>query len=752
MEFKEFGILNFGKFNDEIIKFRSGINIIYGENEFGKSTIANFIDGIFYGFSRDSLKKRVRDELFEKCRPWNNSSYRGYIEINKESETYRIFRDFDADEVKILNKDTGLDLSSSRLLNKYSRIDQPGALFFDINRKVFKSTFFTGQEMIVPEEDAANDLKKKINNFATSLNENLNLNKVIDNMNRDIDKLGKDRKKSSQIGTLAQKLDRLEREKTAHLIDKENYLKLTKELKEKKDELKSLEVKYSGRRSYDIYKLKSEIENLKNNLDNDLKKYNMNDFERAIELNNEINSKSNRLDTYIVKGDAEAEYIDKDLCDDLENYKKAREKISELNINNYSKEMEFISVDMRNTKTKINLYILKIIVGIVLGICTIGVSFYADRKIFALVSIIFFVYSYFRTVKYYINKDLYMRLQDKLNKLKKLSIEKTGIKKNYDKYFISLMDKYSVKSIEELEDIFDEAEKNNARIKNQNEFNLLTKNRDEEQIKFLEKSITQDENKLRVIFEKYSVSNIRELRERFFDKREDNLELIISRKEDELMNLEKNFTPTDFYREESIEEIESNIRNKKLEISNLNGKVSSLEASVERLKDLEERSKYLEKRKSNLENRCESLTLARDKLLITIEKNRGSYLPKLKSSMEKILSAITSEKYKDIVIDKDFNIKILDMSVNKHTDVENLSLGTINQIYFSFRLAMAKILTNYDIPLVLDGSFDSYDDNRLRETMLFLKDYGQVLIFTSSKREIEILDDNKIDYNLINLR
>ena len=79
MIFKELGILNFGKFEDKIIKLDSGINLICGDNESGKSTVVNFIDGIFYGFSRDSLAKKIKDDLFYKSRPWDSSLYRGFI-------------------------------------------------------------------------------------------------------------------------------------------------------------------------------------------------------------------------------------------------------------------------------------------------------------------------------------------------------------------------------------------------------------------------------------------------------------------------------------------------------------------------------------------------------------------------------------------------------------------------------------------------------------------------------------------------
>lgn len=752
MKFKEFGLLNFGKFNNETINFYDGINIIYGENEFGKSTIVNFIDGVFYGFSRDSLKRKVRDDLFDKCRPWNSSSYNGYIEIIDKDETYRIFRDFETDEVSILNKSTGLNLSNLSVLNKYSRIEQPGAYFFDINRKVFKSTVFIGQNMSVFQDDAAEDLKKRVNNFATALDENINVNKVLDKMNKDIDSYGNERRKSSLIGSVTAELEKIERQKTSLILDKENYDINIKKLKDTKDELKALEKKYRGRKSYDIENLKIEIKELEKNLSEYAKKHDMDDFERAIEINNDIHSKSNRLDEILSLDQCEIIEEDKDISEDLENYKKAKAKIAELNINNYSKEMEFISVDIRNTRRKMNFYLIKIILGILIGFAVIGTAFYYNRPIFSLISAIFFTYSYFRIVKYNINKDLYNRLDVKLRDLKKLSIEKTGIKKEYDKYFDGLLKKYSVNSLNELDEVLKNFESENLKKKRQNEFNLMSKNKDEEEKKTLEKSILEDEEKLKRIFSKYNVESIASLREIFLNKDTDDFKLLISRKKDELNRLEDGFTAEEVYKEKTLEELDLEIRNKKLEISNLNGKISSLEASVERLKDLEERAMTLKKKKKKLIRDLQNITLARDKLLFTIDNNRDSYLPKLKSQMEKTLSAITNKKYEQIIIDKDFNIKVLDSSINNYVDVENLSLGTIDQIYFSFRIAMAKILYKEKLPLVLDGHFDSYDDYRLNETLKFLENYGQILIFTSSKREIELLNKNNMNYNLINLR
>ena len=52
---------------------------------------------------------------------------------------------------------------------------------------------------------------------------------------------------------------------------------------------------------------------------------------------------------------------------------------------------------------------------------------------------------------------------------------------------------------------------------------------------------------------------------------------------------------------------------------------------------------------------------------------------------------------------------------------------------------------------MLDSHFDSYDDIRLSNTLRVLDEEEQVLIFTSSNREKEILDRNNMTYNLIRL-
>lgn len=59
MKIKEIEIKNFGKFSNQRFVFRDGIQVFYGENEFGKSTIYGFLKAMLFGMERGREKRRT---------------------------------------------------------------------------------------------------------------------------------------------------------------------------------------------------------------------------------------------------------------------------------------------------------------------------------------------------------------------------------------------------------------------------------------------------------------------------------------------------------------------------------------------------------------------------------------------------------------------------------------------------------------------------------------------------------------------
>ena len=747
MIFKELGLLNFGKFEDKKIELQDGINLIYGVNEGGKSTITNFIDGIFYGFSRDSLARKVRDELFEKSRPWTSNLYRGYIILNNGEEDYRISRDFDKDEVSILNLNTGEDLSNDERNFLYSRIPQPGVIFFELNRKIYKSSFYLGQRLSQLESDASDELKTRINNFSVSEDENLDLNKVIEKMEEDLYNLGTKRRKSSEIGRFYDELEKISKNKANFISLKETYKNSIEDYKLSKDKLKNLEYKLKGRKLFELETLKAKLKECQTNESNGENDYKLSELERAIEINKELGIYSSRLDD-LLSNEQENFEVDLDLEEDYKRYKEINREIQVLNENNYSKEMEIISWDIKNLEREIFKYILKFMSSMIIGGAVIFISLYFKKYLISIVSILFFTYSYFRIVKFRENKDLLNRLKNKYQDYRIKSQEKTLIKKEFDKEISEILNKYGARDKKELSELFDSKLQENFKNISKNEYTKELMEKNSLEIEDTKKKILEHEEDLENIFNKYGVQNIKDLKTLFHYKKDDNR---ISEYKYRIEKLEKENLSGDLYKEENIEEIQEKIDKEKNNILNLEGSLKTLDESLEKLRVLDERSCEITEKLEKLEYKKELLELSIEKMEDFVKSKRKNTFPLLKKEISQYLSCMTHGKYEEILIDDTFGIRVYDKDIEDFVDLDSLSLGTIDQIYLAFRLSISKIISDKEIPLVLDSHFDAYDDKRLKESLKMLESQQQVLIFTSTNREKEILDKNNMAYNLIKI-
>lgn len=81
MIIREIEMISFGKFQNKTISFSDGLNIIYGNNESGKSTIIDFIYAMLYGFG-DNRGKSL--SLREKYTPWQGGFCEGKISLQQD--------------------------------------------------------------------------------------------------------------------------------------------------------------------------------------------------------------------------------------------------------------------------------------------------------------------------------------------------------------------------------------------------------------------------------------------------------------------------------------------------------------------------------------------------------------------------------------------------------------------------------------------------------------------------------------------
>ena len=104
-----------------------------------------------------------------------------------------------------------------------------------------------------------------------------------------------------------------------------------------------------------------------------------------------------------------------------------------------------------------------------------------------------------------------------------------------------------------------------------------------------------------------------------------------------------------------------------------------------------------------------------------------------------LLSRMSEGKYTDLVIHEDMSVYI--NTREKLIPLEQVSRGTMEQIYLAIRLAAAKVLWPEEaMPLLVDDLFVHYDDVRMQNTLKLLQEQeNQLILFTCHRREEENL-------------
>ena len=172
MRLLELHIDGFGKFHDRTISFNDGINIIYGKNEAGKSTLHTFIRGMLFGIER-GRGRAAKNDLYTKYEPWENSgTYEGWLRLEKDGTIYRIERRFRKENksLKIINETKGLEEEATPAF--------VSILLDGLTETMYNNTISIGQLKSATEDGMVTELKNYIANMNTTGNISLNITKA----------------------------------------------------------------------------------------------------------------------------------------------------------------------------------------------------------------------------------------------------------------------------------------------------------------------------------------------------------------------------------------------------------------------------------------------------------------------------------------------------------------------------------------------------------------------------------------------
>lgn len=244
MIINKLNIISFGGLKDKVIELTDNVNLIYGENEKGKSTIQNFIRIWLYGMNSKRTKDiKSNDRL--RFMPITGEKIRGELYITHNNRSYIISRSFGAtkkeDTSEIIDFETGeeiLDIPK----------DEPGRYFFNVNSQTFYKTLFINQLGVSISRDKEEEIIDKAANLLNSDGDNVSVQKALEKLEA-IRKSITTPRKTGELDILRNKLESLNTERyegyrlSKENIDKEELLiSLRERRKETRREINNLDI------------------------------------------------------------------------------------------------------------------------------------------------------------------------------------------------------------------------------------------------------------------------------------------------------------------------------------------------------------------------------------------------------------------------------------------------------------------------------------------------------------------------------
>ena len=624
MKINNLKINAFGKLKNKNIELANGINIIFGSNEAGKSSVQKFIMGMLYGISKNKNGKEISD--FDKFKPWITDEFSGKLEYTLDNkDNFEIYREFKKKNPIIYNSQKE-DISKKFNMDKTKGID-----FFTeqtgIDEETFYNTAITEQEGIKLSKSSQNTIVQKISNLVSSGDDNISfkksLDKIVRNQNEDV---GSTRTSQRPINLVQNKINRLIEEKS----DLESYKDKVIDNSERKEELLVQQKIEETKKEF--------IKKVKNNLDNNKVKIAEINFNRKLEK--EYNSKIRELNSKISD-------------------RKIQENIKENNYKNY--------------------YIV-LAIFLLIFIILMFVNPHKVINFAFLIPAVFVIY-----------------LKNKNEKESKLNI------------------------------------KDDERIKEKiiNEIEILNENREiqktEAQIKEEKLYKEIEEEKTKLINEYIDLLDITYIK-KYLEKTYDEVLRELEAKENRINTIR--------FELKTIEITENDISNK-----------------LENLAKIEEELQDAETEMDELLSLNNSYNIAKECLEKAYDKVKENISPRFTQNLSDIISKISNNRYSNIVLNDEDGLTV-EIENGNYIPVSRLSVGTIDQMYLSLRLSAINEIATETMPIILDEVFAYFDDQRLENILKYLDTNfreNQIILFTCSKREKEILEKLNIKYNFIQI-
>ena len=191
MIIREANIGKFGKLENQKYQFAPQINVIYGANESGKSTLMQFLKAMLYGLEKTRVRKPL--DTYNRYEPWDTPAYfYGSMMFETGQQQFLLERNFYYKEkrARLVNIRDGEELSV-----EYGDLDM---LLGNVSAAAYENTCCIGQEQLLPGRELGVLLEDERSNLAQTGSGDFQLSKALQELEQKRKNAEKTRKELEQ--------------------------------------------------------------------------------------------------------------------------------------------------------------------------------------------------------------------------------------------------------------------------------------------------------------------------------------------------------------------------------------------------------------------------------------------------------------------------------------------------------------------------------------------------------------------------
>ena len=297
MKIKKININGFGKFEDRLFMLKPGMNVFYGCNESGKSTLQSFIKGMLFGLKGGRKAKDGTLPPVKQYKPWSAKAYGGTLEYELDNgERYTIARNFDKNTITVY------DEYSNNITGNFPAGKEEGVKFAEqhlgLSESCFERTVFIGQLQSVINNEGKKVIAERLTNIKQTGDEEVSFRKAINALKEaQLSYVGSERTTTRPLNIINSRLQEAIEEEKEYILLHESCMDMFLEL----DQLQ--------KREENLRNQLNELNRLKAELVQKLKKEELEDicsslkrcYKELSDIEKEINDKREELNDTLVK-------------------------------------------------------------------------------------------------------------------------------------------------------------------------------------------------------------------------------------------------------------------------------------------------------------------------------------------------------------------------------------------------------------------------------------------------------------------